>query len=90
MADEDTAVLTYPGGQHEMAIKAPTEGASAVDVSKLLAKSGMTTFDPGFTFSSIALSFTPKLMVIAGHFRLWIGSCAIDTAPFTSDTPPVP
>lgn len=60
MADEsagtDTAVLTYPGGEHEMAIKAPTEGASAVDVSKLLAKSGMTTFDPGFTSTAACAS----------------------------------
>jgi len=60
MADEsagtDTAVLKYPGGEHEMAIKAPTEGASAVDVSKLLAKSGMTTFDPGFTSTAACAS----------------------------------
>jgi citrate synthase len=51
MADDgstQTAVLTYPGGEHEMAIKSATEGASAVDVGKLLPQAGMTTFDPGY------------------------------------------
>jgi citrate synthase len=51
MADEastQTAVLTYPGGEHEMAINPATEGASAIDVGKLLSKTGMTTFDPGY------------------------------------------
>jgi citrate synthase len=51
MADEastQTAVLTYPGGEHEMAINPATEGASAIDVGKLLPQAGMTTFDPGY------------------------------------------
>ena len=51
MADDastQNAVLTYPGGEHEMAIKSATEGASAVDVGKLLPQTGMTTFDPGY------------------------------------------
>jgi citrate synthase len=51
MADEastQTAVLTYPGGEHEMAINPATEGASAIDVGKLLPQTGMTTFDPGY------------------------------------------
>src|SRR5918992_6351653 len=51
MADEaspQTAVLTYPGGEHEMAINSATEGASAIDVGKLLPQTGMTTFDPGY------------------------------------------
>ncbi|MEU7812636.1 citrate synthase [Pseudonocardia sp. NPDC049154] len=69
MADEDTAVLTYPGGQHEMAIKAPTEGASAVDVSKLLAKSGMTTFDPGFTSTAACASAITYIDGDAGILR---------------------
>ncbi len=51
MADEastQTAVLTYPGGEHEMAINPATEGASAIDVGKLLPQTSMTTFDPGY------------------------------------------
>ncbi|GAA2878575.1 citrate synthase [Pseudonocardia halophobica] len=73
MADEsagtDTAVLRYPGGEHEMAIKAPTEGASAVDVSKLLAKSGMTTFDPGFTSTAACASAITYIDGDAGILR---------------------
>ncbi|MFR9806606.1 citrate synthase [Pseudonocardia sp. RS010] len=73
MADEsartDTAVLQYPGGEHEMAIKAPTEGASAVDVSKLLAKTGMTTFDPGFTSTAACASAITYIDGDAGVLR---------------------
>ncbi|WP_345381710.1 citrate synthase [Pseudonocardia yuanmonensis] len=73
MADEsagtDTAVLQYPGGEHEMAIKAPTEGASAVDVSKLLAKTGMTTFDPGFTSTAACASAITYIDGDAGILR---------------------
>jgi citrate synthase len=47
-ASTQTAVLNYPGGEHEMAINSATEGASAVDVGKLLPQTGMTTFDPGY------------------------------------------
>jgi citrate synthase len=73
MADEsagsDTAVLKYPGGEHEMAIKAPTEGASAVDVSKILAKTGMTTFDPGFTSTAACASAITYIDGDAGILR---------------------
>ncbi|MCE3553323.1 citrate synthase [Pseudonocardia sp. RS11V-5] len=73
MADEsagtDAAVLTYPGGEHEMPIKAPTEGASAVDVSKLLAKTGMTTFDPGFTSTAACASAITYIDGDAGILR---------------------
>ncbi|WP_035305616.1 citrate synthase [Actinokineospora inagensis] len=45
---EQTAALRYPGGEHEMAIVAATEGTSGVDLGKLLAKTGLVTLDPGF------------------------------------------
>jgi len=51
MADEatnDTAVLTYPGGDLTLNVRAATAGASALDIGKLLPQSGFTTFDPGF------------------------------------------
>jgi citrate synthase len=50
MADESTnaAVLRHPGGEHEMAISAGTEGASAIGIGKLLSSTGMVTFDAGF------------------------------------------
>src|SRR6201991_3021544 len=49
MADETTtAVLHHPGGEHEMAIHAGTEGASAFDISKLLPSTGLVTLDSGY------------------------------------------
>ncbi len=51
MPDEvttDAAVLTYPGGDHHLAVREATDGASALDVGKLLPQTGFTTFDPGF------------------------------------------
>ena len=49
MADETTtAVLRHPGGEHEMAIHAGTEGASAFDISKLLPSTGLVTLDSGY------------------------------------------
>ncbi|WP_344423913.1 citrate synthase [Pseudonocardia ailaonensis] len=73
MADEsagaDTAVLNYPGGTHDMPIKAPTEGASAVDVSKLLGQTGMTTFDPGFTSTAACASAITYIDGDAGILR---------------------
>jgi citrate synthase len=50
MADETTsaAVLSHPGGEHEMAIRPATEGASAFDISKLLPSTGLVTFDNGY------------------------------------------
>src|ERR1700754_328104 len=49
MADETTtAVLRHPGGEHEMAIHAGTEGAAAFDIAKLLSSTGLVTIDNGF------------------------------------------
>ncbi|MCY7341902.1 MAG: citrate synthase [Pseudonocardia sp.] len=46
--DSDAAVLHHPGGQHEMPISTPTEGAPAFDISKLLSATGMVTLDSGY------------------------------------------
>jgi citrate synthase len=48
MADDKTAVLHHPGGEHEMTISEATEGAAAFDVSKLMATTGLVTLDQGF------------------------------------------
>jgi len=48
MADEKTAVLHHPGGEHAMPISGATEGASAFDVSKLMATTGLVALDQGF------------------------------------------
>jgi citrate synthase len=49
MADEPTtAALHTPGGDLEMTIRPATEGASAFEIGKLLATTGLTTYDPGY------------------------------------------
>ncbi|WP_028934342.1 citrate synthase [Pseudonocardia spinosispora] len=44
----ETAVLQYPGGEHEMSVAKATEGSSAVELGKLLANTGLVTLDNGF------------------------------------------
>jgi len=44
----ETAVLTYPGGEHEMPIAKAVEGASAVELGKLLSTTGLVTLDNGY------------------------------------------
>src|SRR3954449_1531325 len=51
MADDGekrTATLTYPGGEHTMEIVEATEGASGVQLGKMLGETGLITLDPGF------------------------------------------
>jgi citrate synthase len=51
MADDGekrTATLTYPGGEHTMEIVEATEGASGVQLGKMLGDTGLITLDPGF------------------------------------------
>jgi citrate synthase len=45
---QDTAVLTYPGGEYEMPIVEATEGSSAFELGKLLNTTGLVTLDNGF------------------------------------------
>jgi len=43
------AALTVPGGTRlELPVAGASEGADGADISKLLAKTGMVTYDPGF------------------------------------------
>jgi citrate synthase len=44
----DTATLCYGGREHEMAVRRATEGASGINIGKLLATTGMVTLDPGY------------------------------------------
>jgi len=44
----ETAVLSYPGGEHEMPIAKATEGASAFELGKLLSSTGLVTLDNGY------------------------------------------
>jgi citrate synthase len=72
MADEastETAVLTYPGGDHTLGIREATEGASALDVGKLLPQTGFSTFDPGFSNTAACASAITYIDGEAGILR---------------------
>lgn len=70
MADQsDSAVLRYPGGEHEMPISTATEGSSAFDVSKLLAKTGLVTLDQGFGSTAACSSAITYIDGDAGILR---------------------
>lgn len=45
---KEKAVLSYPGGEFEMDIVKASEGYNGVDLGKMLAETGMVTFDPGY------------------------------------------
>ena len=72
MSDEkaaDSAVLKYDGGEFETTVHTPTEGAQAVDVSKLLGKTGLVTYDPGFTSTAACSSAITYIDGDAGILR---------------------
>src|SRR5215470_10017265 len=48
--------LSYPGGEYEMDITPATDGSPGIDVSKVLAKTGMVTLDPGFVNTAACTS----------------------------------
>jgi citrate synthase len=45
---QESAVISYPGGEYEMPIVGATEGSSAIELGKLLSTSGLVTLDNGF------------------------------------------
>ena len=71
MSDQsaENAVLHLPGGEHELEIREATEGASAVDVSKLLSQTGLVTFDPGFNSTAACSSEITYIDGDAGILR---------------------
>ncbi|MCS5480467.1 citrate synthase [Corynebacterium sp. YIM 101645] len=46
--NKDKAVLHYPGGEYELDIIKATEGNDGVVLGKMLAETGLVTFDPGY------------------------------------------
>jgi citrate synthase len=64
-----TAVLNYPGGQHEMSIAAATEGTSSIELGKLLAATNLTTLDNGFGNTSACSSKITYIDGDAGILR---------------------
>ncbi|HEY2043647.1 MAG TPA: citrate synthase [Jatrophihabitans sp.] len=66
----DAAVFHPSSGEDvPLPIVATTEGAAGVDVSKLLAKSGMVTFDPGFVNTASCASKITYIDGDAGILR---------------------
>jgi citrate synthase len=64
-----TATLSYPGGQHAMAVTAATEGNDGVRLDKLLAETGLTTLDSGFVNTAACTSAITYIDGDAGILR---------------------
>ena len=66
---EEFATLRYPSGELELQIAHATEGADGIGLGNLLAKSGYTTFDPGFVNTSSTKSAITYIDGDAGILR---------------------
>lgn len=44
----ESVALRYPGGEYDMSVARASEGSDGINVSKLLATTGLVTLDPGF------------------------------------------
>jgi citrate synthase len=44
----ESVALRYPGGEYDMTVARASEGSDGINVSKLLATTGLVTLDPGF------------------------------------------
>ena len=72
MADEsslETATLRYPGGEIDLDFVHATEGADAIALGSLLAKTGLTTFDSGFVNTASTKSAITYIDGDAGILR---------------------
>jgi citrate synthase len=71
MPDVDSpAVLTAPNAEPlELPVRGATEGASGADISKLLAKTGLVTYDPGFANTASCVSEITYIDGDAGILR---------------------
>jgi citrate synthase len=52
----ESVALRYPGGEYEMSVTRATEGASGINVSKLLSTTDLVTLDPGFVNTAACAS----------------------------------
>ena len=66
---EEFATLRYPSGELELQIAHATEGTDGIDLGSLLAKSGYTTYDPGFVNTSSTKSAITYIDGDAGILR---------------------
>ncbi|WP_280234860.1 citrate synthase [Nocardia cyriacigeorgica] len=62
-------VLTYPGGEYPMTIADASEGNDGIDLGKLLASTGYTTYDPGFVNTASTKSAITYIDGEAGILR---------------------
>ncbi len=67
--NEDTATLGYPGGELDLSIAHATEGSDGISLGPLLAKTGYTTFDPGFVNTAATKSAITYIDGDAGILR---------------------
>jgi citrate synthase len=66
---EEFATLRYPSGELELQIAHATEGSDGFDLGNLLAKSGYTTYDPGFVNTASTKSAITYIDGDAGILR---------------------
>jgi citrate synthase len=64
-----TAVLHYAGGDLKLPVKPASEGASGIEVPKLLSTTGMVTLDPGFVNTAACSSDITYIDGDAGILR---------------------
>src|SRR5688500_5043200 len=70
MPNHDSVVaLDHSGGEHKMPIHPATGGPSAFDIGKLLASTGLVTFDPGFGNTAACASAITYIDGDAGILR---------------------
>jgi citrate synthase len=68
-AEPDKAILTYPGGTAEFAIRASSQGASSIDFSTLTKQTGLTSLDYGFVNTAATQSAITFIDGDAGILR---------------------
>ena len=66
---DDTATLSYPGGQIDLDIVHATEGSDGISLGPLLAKTGYTTYDQGFVNTASTKSAITYIDGDAGILR---------------------
>ncbi|CAM3055209.1 citrate synthase [Skermania piniformis] len=69
MSVENQPTLAYPGGEYPMSIAKATEGNDGIELGKLLANTGYTTYDPGFVNTASTKSAITYIDGDAGILR---------------------
>ncbi len=68
-AHKRTVALRHDGGEHEMTVAPSSEGASGIDLGKLLSQTGLVTLDPGFVNTAACTSAITYIDGDAGILR---------------------